>query len=250
MGVEEDGWGGDASHETAPPLVEVVRQGRRRGPHDGDEALLRPLAEDTEHLLVEQHLPLVEVAELGDAQPAAVEHLEHGAVALTGGGMGEGLVEKGGGLLARDHVGQAGGLGGQGQVGRGMDLGDLLGHHEAVEALDRRHRALDRRGGEPHVLERLDVAANLLARDGIGSRDAILREEGEIAVEIASVCLDRVRGAPPLHGEVVEVLPAGVREVHGPTPSASRRDGRSPLGGRWRHGRTRGRAARDASGGS
>ena len=231
--VEEHGGRRDArAHELRAPRLEVLGQHGRRRAHDGHDALLVALAHDPEHLLVEHDLAQVETAQLRDAQAAAVQHLDDRVVALAGGRGGERLVEQVGRLLAADDVGEAVGLLGQGQVRRGMRDGDALGDHEAVEALDGRHGALDARDGQAALAQAAHVLLDALARDLVGPRDALALEPGEVAAQVSAIGEHRVARAAALDGHVVEVLLECAREVQENCPHDSRGMTRSQQNGR------------------
>ena len=217
--VEEHRRGRDArTHELGAPLLEVLGQHACRRPHDGDDALLVALAHDAQHLLVEHDLAKVQAAQLGDAQAAAVEHLDDGVVPLAGRRGREGLVEQRGGLLAADDVGQAVGLLGQREVRRRVRDGDALGDHEAVEALDGRDGALDARDGQAALAQATDVLLDALARDLVGARDALAPETGEVTAQVSAIGQDRVARAAALDCHVVEVLLERAREFHDDVP--------------------------------
>lgn len=101
--VEEDGVvaGGHLA-----PLLEVALHLVARHAADGDQPLLVPLADDADVALAEEEVAHPQRHELRSAQPARVEHLEHGAVAQPLGRRplcgGDDAVN----LLGREDVGQ------------------------------------------------------------------------------------------------------------------------------------------------
>ena len=218
MDVEEDRRCGHAPHKRPSPLLQVGPQGCGGRPQDGHEPLLAALAKDAQQLLVEQDGAAVEAAKLARAQAAAVEDLQDGPVAQARGRLGEGLVQEGGRLLAREHVRQARGLGRQRHVRRGELVADALQHHEAVESLDGRGRALKRGGREPRLRERLQVALHVGPHDVGRLHDLLGRKPVQVAGQVAPVGGHGVGGAPPLDGEIVEVLAERVCKVHAAFP--------------------------------
>ena len=195
-------------------MLEVVVERARRRTHDGHHAFLVALAHHAQHLLVEHDAAKVQPAELGDAQAAAVEHLEDRVVSLTGGRLGKGLVEEGRRLLAADDVRQARGLLGKRQVGRGVRRGDALGDHEAVKSLDGGDGALDARDGEPARAKAAHMALDAVARHLVGQRDALVPEPEDVASQVAPIGKHGVSRAPTLDRDVVEVLLERSRKIH------------------------------------
>ena len=186
--------------------VEILLEHASRAPHDGNEPFLRPLAEYAEEFLVKIHVAQIEPAELADAQSAAVEHLELGAVTRAGGRSREGLVEQAGRSVDGDKIRQALFLPRKMHHRGGVRLREPLARHERVEALDRGEPALDRGIGVARVATGRREVLDIKALGAVGLLDAALRKKPKVRREISAVCSDGVIGKVSLDGEVDQVL--------------------------------------------
>ena len=185
------------------------------GAHDGDEPLLRALPQHAQELVIQVEVALGEAAELAHAQAAAIEHLEGGAVARTGGRVGKGLVEERRHLIHGEVVGQMVGRLGKLDRGRGMRLCHPLAHEEAMPALGRGERAgnggvgvTGRAFGGHEVLH---VAPGHLIRP----LDTALEEKRDVGIEVAPIARHRVGREVALEREVRQVLVAAALELGG-----------------------------------
>ena len=195
------------SRKLGTRAVEVGCERRARRAHKRHEPLLRPLAKNPGKFLVKIEVAQAEPHELTHAQAAAIEHLEHSAIARARGRGRKRLLQQARRRLDRDHIGQALLLLGEchrSSRGRGRKA---LAQHERVQALHRRESSLDRRVGVPAIAtgghKGLDVGARHIVRRG----DTSLRKKGRVRGKVAPVRGDRVGGKPALNGQVVEVGP-------------------------------------------
>jgi hypothetical protein len=146
----------------------------------------------------------VEVGALADAQPGAVEHLEHGAVAQAerAGGVAV-AVDHRADVLDRQRDRQARPLA-RSPHQLGLVVGDAaLLAHELAEAAQGRQLAGQR--ARLHRAEQVrEVAADLpeVQVGGLRLAAATRGDAGEEVLEIAPVRADRVRGEPALALEV------------------------------------------------
>ena len=170
---------------------------------DGDEALLAALAPDTDKLFLGINVAVPEVYQLGDTEAAAVEHLEHGAVAVALGLAEVDAGEDGVDFIDGEDLGEAHpNLGGFEELRRvGVEV--IFEDEVMVERLDTGDDTRLRAGMDADVAELGDELLEVVVGD-VEDRLAEVVGEAVELVHVADVSLYRIGGKAAL--ELEEVL--------------------------------------------
>ena len=120
---------------------------------DGHQSFLAALAEDAEEAVVFVDVADLQSDELGDAQAAAVHHLNHGLVAVAVGLAEVDAVNHLLDFLVGQHLGQVAAKGGRGDEQGGVEVGQLFLVEVAPERFQSRKDAGLRGGAYVQVVE-------------------------------------------------------------------------------------------------
>ena len=196
--VLEAGLGGDglAVEQVEADFVEG-------GLGDGDEALLAALAPDTDKLFLGINVAVPEVYQLGDTEAAAVEHLEHGAVAVALGLAEVDAGEDGVDFIDGEDLGEAHPNLGRFEELRRVGVEVIFEDEVMVERLDTGDDTRLRAGMDADVAELGDELLEVVVGD-VEDRLAEVVGEAVELVHIADVSLYRIGGKATL--ELEEVL--------------------------------------------
>lgn len=170
---------------------------------DGDEALLAALAPDADKLFPAVNVAVPEVYQLGDTEAAAVEHLEHGTVAVALGLAEVDAGEDGVDFIDGEDLGEAHpNLGGLEELRRvGVEV--IFEDEVMVERLDTRDDTRLRAGMDADVAELGDELLEVVVGD-VEDRLAEVVGEAVELVHVADVSLYRIGGKATL--ELEEIL--------------------------------------------
>ena len=173
------------------------------GLRDGDEALLAALAPDADKLFPAVNVAVPEVYQLGDTEAAAVEHLEHGAVAVALGLAEVDAGEDGVDFIDGEDLGEAHpNLGGFEELRRvGVEV--IFEDEVMVERLDTGDDTRLRAGMDADVAELGDELLEVVVGD-VEDRLAEVVGEAVELVHVADVSLYRIGGKATL--ELEEIL--------------------------------------------
>ena len=170
---------------------------------DGDEALLAALAPDTDKLFLGINVAVPEVYQLGDTEAAAVEHLEHGAVAVALGLAEVDAGEDGVDFIDGEDLGEAHPNLGRFEELRRVGVEVIFEDEVMVERLDTGDDTRLRAGMDADVAELGDELLEVVVGD-VEDRLAEVVGEAVELVHIADVSLYRIGGKATL--ELEEVL--------------------------------------------
>ena len=181
---------------------QIGREGVRRHLAEGDEPLLVALADDAHEALLEVDVGDLQGAGLRDAEAAAVEDLEDGAVAEgapVAGGDVHG-VEDGADFLDGEDLRQVAPELGRVDAVAGVVLAFAFEDEPVEEGAQRTEQPRLRTFGE--LLPACQVALDVFGADGAG-RELQRREQLR---DVAPVGCDGVRRQPPLHPQIIAVV--------------------------------------------
>ena len=170
---------------------------------DGDEALLAALAPDTDKLFLGINVAVPEVYQLGDTEAAAVEHLEHGAVAVALGLAEVDAGEDGVDFIDGEDLGEAHPNLGRFEELRRVGVEVIFEDEVMVERLDTGDDTRLRAGMDADVAELGDELLEVVVGD-VEDRLAEVVGEAVELVHVADVSLYRIGGKAAL--ELEEVL--------------------------------------------
>ena len=190
---------------------EVRLEGADGGLTEEDRALLVALAANDGLAPDEIEAGDIETGELGDAQAAAVEELEDGAVAEALRRARIGRLDEGLEFRGLDDLGQALRLLGEGDAVEEVPIGGAFVLEVAIEAVHGGRAAGDGGGGGAGLPQLAEVGAE--ARAGDGERlDAGLVTEAQEVADIGAVVADRVGRTP---AETLQLAQVGVEVGRG-----------------------------------
>ena len=170
---------------------------------DGDEALLAALAPDADKLFPAVNVAVPEVYQLGDTEAAAVEHLEHGTVAVALGLAEVDAGEDGVDFIDGEDLGEAHPNLGRFEELRRVGVEVIFEDEVMVERLDTGDDTRLRAGMDADVAELGDELLEVVVGD-VEDRLAEVVGEAVELVHVADVSLYRIGGKATL--ELEEVL--------------------------------------------
>src|SRR6266545_2152850 len=180
------------SGEARPRVVAVAPQRLGRGPPEGDDPLLPPLAEDAHEPLLEIDVARREPRQLGDPKTARVEQLEEGAVAQREqAGRRGGRLDERGHLLLGQRLRQPLRPARARHRTRRVRGSEPLPHEESIEGAERRELAAEARRARAPRRARDEGADE--RRGGRHERRPLRREKRGVLREIGEVGAERVR---------------------------------------------------------
>ena len=196
-GEEDVRLAGPARKRLAPP-VKIGRQRTPRRAAERHDALLRPLADDTQELAVGDDVLQLQGAELAHAQSRAVQNLQHRPVAPLARRIALHCLQHREDLLLREDPRQDLRL-----PRRVQEFGRVARHETprlqvAEELADRRRAAEPRRAGVAPLPLVREEGDDVVARDGGSLPLAVRREEARERAQVVPVGGRRVRALPLL----------------------------------------------------